>query len=186
MKQVKVVFLLAAAAVAAFLVLSASPSRSPVEFKLVSSKPVGNVNGKEFTLLTLSISNQNGVTIVFNPVDFQAKVRGQWIDVDQPFGDVNMKAGETVQQPLCVPEGVEACRLRFSFRLMYPPATWMERLVGRSGPRAERLVAKSPWLREWVWPGQWGEPRRKKIISLEVEIPPRSRLGGERRFDSNW
>jgi hypothetical protein len=167
-----VIILFATTGLAAVLGLSRWPSRAPVELKLVSATPIGSVNGKEFMLLTLTISNRDSHSIVFNPVeDIEAKVGGRWIGVDQEFRGQLIAAGRKIQKSLFLPGGAKECRLRFRFHSWnHQSDTWMSQLLRRLGPKAVRFVAKSQLLGKWVWPDEWNTGWKE--VTLAVTIPP--------------
>ena len=167
MRKVVAIFLLVTVGVATFLALLAWPSPAPFELKLVSAKPVGSVNGKKFTQLTVSIKNRSRVSIAGSVDEIQAKVQGQWIEVDQgiDLGWVTMR--QSIQKRFCVLEGAEACRLRFNYYVDYQqPVSPRRQALDKLSPWAVSLVRKSPPLRKWV--DDELEPGEKQIT---LEIP---------------
>jgi len=172
-KRKVVVISTALAGVAILLAMSICPSRCPVELKLVGVEPSGMVNdeGKEAMLVTLSVSNRDSVSVMFETVTtFQAKIGGRWVEVKQAFGFDRIAPGRKSEEMLVMPGGTEACRLRFN----YQSEIWKSRLMESLGPTGRRLVAKSPWLCKWVWPDQYKTmrvPPRWKQITVDVILP---------------
>ena len=173
MRKVVIIFFLVAAGIATFLALLAVPSPTPLELKLVSAKPIGCVNGKNYMLLTVNIINRSRISITHGwAEDVQSKVQGQWIDVDQGFDLSWVSMGQSIQKRFCVLEGAEAFRLRFHYYVDYQqPVSPRQQMLEKLGPWAVSLVRKSPPLRKWI--ADELEPGQRQM-TLDVEIPPRA------------
>lgn len=168
------IILLIIAGVAALLGLSTWPSRSPVDLRVVSSRPLDKMNGKEFMLVTLAISNRGRTRFLFGPVEeIHAMVGGRWTEVYQDFDGGHVDAGSKFQKRLVLPGGAESIRLQFNYRFDPNSPTRMAELLGKLGPTAEKLVFYTPWLGKRVWPDNYGyDGRSLKQITVEAKIPP--------------
>ena len=171
-RKVIAIFLFATVGVAIVLTWFAWPSGSLIELKLVGVKPLGSFDGKKLVQLTLYISHASRGSLLFNPVeDIQAKVRSQWIEVDQRFDLGQVSAGKTVQKRFIVVEEAEACQLRFDFYVDQQPISPRCQVLYKLGPWAVNLVRKSPFG-EWLF-DEW--ETGSKEVTLQVEIPQASR-----------
>ena len=161
--------LLLLALVALSLTWLAWPRRCPVELKLAGLEPEDS--GGKSSLLTLSISNRDYVTIMFEDgAGFEARISNQWVEVPQRFSIPQIGSGGTKQLRLAVPTGASACRLR----LNYQTQIWKERLMVKLGLSGRRLVAKSSWLRKLVWPDEMKTmpmPPLWKPVIFEMALP---------------
>ena len=151
------------------------PLRPPFEGRLVGVEPSGMLDdaGNEGLLVTLSISNRDGVAVMFdiNRV-FEAKVANHWIQVDQAFRFARLAPGQQASVLLHMPAGTDVCRLR----LNYQSEIWKQRFIQAIGLRGRTLVVKSPVLCKWVWPDELRTmrvPPHWKQTTLDVVFPRR-------------
>jgi hypothetical protein len=161
------------AGVATLLAMSIWRLRCPVEVKVVSVEPSAMMSddGKEIIRVTLSVSNRDSVSVMFDRVaTLQAKVEDRWVEVKQVINLGRIAPDRISEKMLVMPGGAKACRLQ----LNYQSEIWKVRLMVSLGLTGRKLVAKSPWLCKWVWPDQWKTmrtPPRWKQITLEVLLP---------------
>jgi hypothetical protein len=151
-------------------VLYNRPQRSPIELQVVSSTPLDSTNLNEFMLVTLSLSNRVSEYVVLeSKVLTQAKVGGDWIEVDRSFY-VNpvIGPGGNIQKSLTFPAGATVGRLQFKYTFIYyRPGTWRHRLLRRLLPMVEGVAVVSSWVRNWYE----AKVSELKEIVIEVEIP---------------
>jgi hypothetical protein len=167
--------------IATLLAMSVRPRRCPVELRVAGVEPSSMIyyGGRQAMLVTLSASNSDSVDVTYEIPTFEAKVGGLWIVHIHPFGEQQvggvsrMSAGAKREEMLVMPGGTEACRVR----LRYFSDTWKSRFIVSIRPTGRKWVAKSPWLRELVWPDPFESMRVQpwKSNTVEIMIPQSDR-----------
>jgi hypothetical protein len=127
--------------------------------------------GNEELLVTLSISNRDKVSVMFDRSRaFEAKITNHWVQVEQAFRFTRLAPSQQAYVTLLMPAGTDAC----SLRLNYQSEIWKQRLMEAIGLRGRTLLAKSPLLCKWVWPDELRTmrvPPHWKQATLEVAFP---------------
>ena len=173
----------AAAGLAGLLVITARPSRCPVNLELMSMAPSDTVDddGTESWVVTLSMSNCSAGVITFaqERMSVEARVTNRWVEANNLsyLGDLARHGKREVL--VLLPSGTDACRLGIKYlpeplhlRLMWIPAklglwrhSWYRALTRR------------------VFPVGWLEPLRSdyigrsphwRLMHPEVAFPQRS------------